>query len=236
MKKLSFLLIIISTLHAFSQEKNQTEKPYIEVYGLSDTLVMPNKIWINILLAERDFKGKKSVEEAETEMIKKLEEIGIDTQKNVSVKDMGSNFKTYLLKQTDILKTKSYSVIVTDAKTTSKVFLALETIGISNVHVVKAENSDEKKIQLLINGKAAENARQTAESFIKPLHQKIGNAVQINNINIPNAAPVRVRGISSLSEIAVTAYGTNKNPYSEPDIEFEKIKISSTILVRFSLE
>ncbi|MEN2400670.1 SIMPL domain-containing protein [Flavobacterium sp. MC2016-06] len=232
MKILLFILFLFITLNGFSQEKNQTDKPYIDVSGQADTLVMPNKIWITVLLAERDFKGKKSVEDAENEMIKKLQEIGIDTEKNLSMNDMTSNYKTYLLKQTDIFKTKSYSIIVTDAKMTSKVFLGLESIGISNVQIEKIENSDAKKIQLLINGKATENARQIAESYSNPLHQKIGNALQISSMpNYSNqlagrVSGVTIRGISSL----------NKNENYEPNIKFEKIKISSSIQVRFLLE
>ncbi|TDW48539.1 hypothetical protein EV144_10347 [Flavobacterium sp. 270] len=232
----TFIICFVTTFTGFSQNKNLLDKPFIEVSGQADTLVMPNKIWINIFLSERDFKGRKSIEDTEMEMINKLKEIGIDTEKNITINDMTSNFKNYFLKQTDIFKTKSYSVIVVDAKTTSRVFIALETIGISNVHIEKIENSEEKKIQLLINGKAAENAKQIAESYSKPLNQKIGNAIQITNMNIPNQMYGQIRGISALQEVVVTAYRANKSSNYEPDIQFEKIKISSTAQIKFALE
>lgn len=235
MKKLFLALFIIATVNSFSQTKNLTDKPYIEVSGQADTLVMPNKIWINVLLTEKESKGKKSVEDLEKEMLEKLQEIGIDIEKNVSLNDMTSNFKNYFLKQTDIFKAKSYSIIVTDAKTTSRVFIAFESIGISNTYIEKVENSEEKEIQLLINGKAAKNAKQIAESYSIPLSQKIGNAIQIsNNINIPNQLTSRASGVAIRGMVSIS--NSNRSTNYEPDIQFEKIKISSNIQVRFLLE
>jgi hypothetical protein len=183
----------------------------------------------------KDFKGKKSVEDMEKEMIQKLESIGINTEKNLSLNYMSSNFKSYVLKQTDIFKSKSYSVLVTDANTTVKVFISLEEIGISNVRIEKVENTEEEKIKLLINGKAILNAKQTAESFVKPLNQKVGNAIQISNFEImPN------QFTEQLNEVVVRGYSSKiyetRSPNYESNIEFEKIKISSSVQAKFSLE
>jgi len=233
MKNILFALLIFININTFSQTKSIYEKPFIEVSGQADTLVLPNKIWINMLLTEKDSKGKKSVEDLEKEMIQKLKEIGINTDKNVSVSDMSSNFKIYLLKQNDVFKSKSYSVLVGDAKTASKVFLELEKIGISNVRIEKVENDQQKNIRLLINEKAVLRAKQIAESLTKPLSQKVGNAIQINNFeDISNQLMGNIAGI---------AIRTGGNDYSEesinqPNIEFEKIKIVSNVQVRFLLE
>lgn len=234
MKKLLTLFILVS-INSFSQTKTSIDKHFIEVSGKADTLVIPNKICINVLLMEKDFKGKKSVEEIEKEMIQKLESIGINTEKNVSLNYMSSNFKNYILKQTDIFKSKSYSVLVTDANITAKVFISLEEIGISNVRIEKVENTNEEKIKLLINGKAILNAKQTAESFSKPLNQKVGNAIQISNFeNMPN------QFTGQLNEVVVRGYSSkiygNRSLNYESNIEFEKIKISSSVQAKFLLE
>lgn len=234
MKTLLILFMLLS-IHSFSQSNNSIDKLFIETSGKADTLIIPNKIWINVLLMEKDFKGKKSVEEMEKEMIQKLESIGINTEKNLSLNYMSSNFKNYILKQTDIFKSKSYSILVSDANTTAKVFVGLEEIGISNVRIEKVENTEEEKIKLLINGKAILNAKQTAQSFVKPLNQKIGNAIQISNFEI---MPNQFTG--QLNEVVVTGYSSkiygNRSPNYESNIEFEKIKISSSVQVKFLLE
>jgi len=233
MKNLLFTLLLFVTINAFSQDKSTNNKPFIEVTGQADTLVLPNKIWINVLLTEKDSKGKKSVEDLEKEMILKLKEIGINTEKNLSLNDMTSNYKFYLLKQSDILKSKSYSVLVADAQTASKVFIGLEKIGLSNVQIDRVENDQQKNIRLLINAKAILRAKQVAESFSKPLNQKVGNAIQINNFE-----DISNQFTGNLAEITVKARGSfySESPADEPNIEFEKIKIVSSVQVRFLLE
>jgi hypothetical protein len=81
-----------------------------------------------------------------------------------------------------------------------------------------------------------ENAKANAVSFTKPLNQKVGNAIFIGNRNnfssqlSGSTAGIRIRGAASQSkkEIQDKDYETN--------IQFEKIKISSEIIVRFALE
>ena len=147
MKKTFFLIAILTSFITFSQEKNFIDKPYLEVQGKADTLVTPNRIYIDVLISEKDVKGKKSVEELENDMLTKLKSLGIDVDKNVAMQDMMSNYKKFFLKQTDIQKSKSYSILVYDAKTTAKVFIGLEEVGLSNVRIDKLEHSEEKNHQ-----------------------------------------------------------------------------------------
>ena len=149
MKQFTQVVILFISLTVFSQEKNFIDKPYIEVDGKADTLVVPNRIYLEVLITEKDTKGKKSVEDLESEMFIKLKEIGVDVNKNVYMKDMASNFKKYFLKATDIQKSKSYSLLVYDATETMKVFIGLEELGISNVTIEKTEHSEFNKIQKL---------------------------------------------------------------------------------------
>jgi uncharacterized protein YggE len=235
MKKIILLAIILTSITTFSQEKNFIDQPYLEVQGKADTLVTPNRIYIDVLVSEKDTKGKKSVEELESEMLAKLKSLGIDTEKNVTMQDMMSNFKKFFLKQTDIQKAKSYSILVYDAKTTAKVFIGLEEVGISNVRIDKLEHSEEKKLQLVMNSKAMENAKANALSFTKPLGQNVGKALLvIQNQSVAyrgNANQIRIRGLA-LQEVA---YKSKSSEYNE-NIEFEKITIASDINVRFALE
>ena len=236
MKKIILLLVVFSNTLIHSQEKNFIDKPYLEVQGKADTLVTPNRIYIDVLISEKDTKGKKSVEELESDMLTKLKSLGIDTEKNVTMQDMMSNYKKFFLKQTDIQKAKSYSILVYDAKATAKVFIGLEEVGISNVRIDKLEHSEEAKLQLLMNTKAMENAKANAISFTKPLGQNIGKALYIGNVNnivsqlSGSAAGIMIRGASTIKKYDMQAQDYNTN------IEFEKISISSQIGVRFALD
>lgn len=233
MKQLTQILILSISMTAICQEKNFIDKPYIEVEGKSDTLVTPNRIYIDVLITEKDTKGKKSVEDLEKEMFTKLQVIGVDVKKDVFMKDMLSTFKKYFLKSTDIQKSKSYSILVFDATQTTKVFIGLEEIGISNVNVEKTEHSESQKIQLKINSKAIENPKATAESYLNPLNQKVGKAIFIGHINTTNMLQGNVSGVLIRGNRSL--YEQESKGYISP-IEFEKIKISSEVGVRFIIE
>jgi hypothetical protein len=234
MKKIILLLVVFSSALLHSQEKNFIDKPYLEVQGKADTLVTPNRIYIDVLISEKDTKGKKSVEELESEMLSKLKSLSIDTEKNVTMQDMMSNYQKFFLKQTDIQKAKSYSILVYDAKSTAKVFIGLEEVGISNVRIDKLEHSEESKLQLLMNTKAMENAKANAISFTKPLGQNVGKALLINqgkNNFYRGNNKLLIRGVA----LQDSGYKTKAQDYNE-NIEFEKITIASDISVRFALE
>ncbi len=126
MKYLSCLLIVFLAHTAFAQTKNFLDVPYLETTGRVDTSVVPDRIYLNILLTERDTKGKMSVEELENQMAKQLEALGIDLKKQLFLTDVASNFKKYFLKQTEVLKAKSYSLLVYDGRTAGRVIVALK--------------------------------------------------------------------------------------------------------------
>jgi hypothetical protein len=104
-----------------------------------DTLVVPDRIFVTIILQESDSKGKISLENLESSMEKALQNNGVKITEDLSVSDMSSNLKKYFLKQKDILKSKSYSLLLHNSEIALKVFVALEKEGISNVYLDKTE-------------------------------------------------------------------------------------------------
>jgi len=122
-------------------------------------LVTPNKITLKIILSEKDTRDRVSIEEMEFKMVAGLKSISINTEDKLTISDMLSNYKTYLLKQKDILKTKEYQLVVSDAATLSKVFLQLENMGISNTSIEKVEHTELESIKNICRTKAIENAK-----------------------------------------------------------------------------
>ncbi|MBP6100095.1 MAG: SIMPL domain-containing protein [Flavobacterium sp.] len=232
MKKITLLFILIISASSFSQTKNFLDLPYIETAAKVDTLVIPDRIYLNISFFEKDSKGKMSVEELENKMNEKLKEIGINTEKQLTLNDLASNYKKYFLKQQDVQKNKNYTLLVYNAQIAGKVILALEEIEISNVFLEKTEYSKAEEMILILKGEAILKAKNQAIAMTKPLNQKLGNAIYIsdysNNINLLNGkvSGIQIRGNRSLE----------KEKYEPINIEFEKIKIESEVKVTFKLE
>ncbi|MDH4403701.1 MAG: SIMPL domain-containing protein [Flavobacterium sp.] len=234
MKKIVLLLPLLFITKNFSQTKNFIDLPYIETSAKVDTLVTPDRIFLTILITEKDTKNKTSVEELESKMNLKLKSLGIITEKQLTLNDLTSNYKKYFLKQQDILKTKSYSLVVYDAKTASKVIAALEEEEISNVSLEKTEYSKTEQLLLLLKGKAIVKAKNTAVALTKPLNQKVGNTIYISDSNssVSNMLSGRVPGV----QIRGFANMNAESDYDPIDVAFDKIKIETQINVNFKLE
>lgn len=234
MKKLTFLLIMLfSFILANSQAKNFIDQPYIEVSGTADTLVTPNEIYIRILLSEKDTRDRVSIEELEQKMVTALKGLGLDSEKDLTTSDMTSNFKHYLLKSKEVVKTKLYTLKVSEAATASQVFIKLEEIEVSNTSIERVEHSDLDNLKNRMRTKAIVNAKERVVSLTNPLNQTVGPAIHI--VDTDNfisqqiqgrAAGIQIRGMSSFV-----------NNFSElPKIEFEKIKVTASITAKFILK
>lgn len=234
MKRLFLLgLALIMTQLSFAQvgTKNFIDQNYIEVNGKAKIEIVPDQIYLNINLSEKDTKNKESVDKLEKEMLNTLTKIGLDIEKQVSVVDFTSNFQTYFLKKKDIMKSKSYQVIVHDTKTLSNLYRSLEEIGISNINIEKVDHSKIEALKLELKVKAIKSAKAKAKALTAALDQEIGKAIYINESSYstyqarPHDKRMMIRGVSSL-EMADAA----------PQIEFEKIKLECQLMVRFELK
>lgn len=230
MKKIFFLIsVCLLSMSIFSQTKNFIDQPYIETRAKVDTLVSPDRIYLSFLIAESDTKGKISVEELENKMAETLKSLGINLEKQLMLNDLASNFKKYLLKQQDVLKTKAYTLIVYNGLTAGKVIVALEKINIANVNLEKTEYSKIEELQLKLKSQAILKAKKQAEVMLTAINQKAGKAIFIADENLFYSGDARDMGIQM-------AYASKVKEYEPIEIQFEKIKVESTIRVNFIIE
>jgi len=233
MRKLIFAFVFGIFFQLVDAQKNFMDQPYLETSAKADTLVIPDRIYISINLNEADSKNKKSVEEQERTMQSVLKRIGINTEKDLTLSDLSSNFKQYFLKGQNIVKIKMYSLLVHDAVTAGKVLIELENSGISNVSIESTEYSKADELILELKSNAIKKSKITAEKLAEPLGQKIGKALFISDSNsVANALQgqvvgVKIRGYSSL-------YGSSAE--SPIFSEFQKIKFNVEVNVKYQLD
>ena len=223
------LFLLITSLKNYGQNKNFIDQPYLETTARVDTLVTPDRIYLSILITEADTKGKTSVEKLENKMADKLETLGIDTEKQLMLSDLASNFKKYFLRKVDVQKDKEYSLLVYDAVTAGKVILGLESIGISNVNLTKTEYSKLENLKIILRQLAVKEAKKQAEAMVLPLDQQLGSALFISDLN----TGILNRYQGRVAEVKVFKDGDMDQPV---EIEFEKIEVESTVNVKFSIQ
>ena len=221
---------ILFSLSLYAQaEKNFIDQNYIEVTEHSDMEIAPDGIYMKILVNEKDVKGK-TLAEIEKSMISKLQEIGIDVTKDLAVKDVSSNFKNYWILKTDIVLSKEYQLRVHDAKTAGKVIVELQQLGISNVSIDHIDNSKIEDFRRQVKVKAIQSAQEKAQALSEAIHQTIGRAIYIQELNYNPYNYLQAQPLN------MTVRRIADNTLVEPDIEFQKIKLDYSILVRFELK
>ena len=231
-------IILVSILIVFSwqgraQYKNFIDQPYLETKVEVDTLVTPDEIFLRIHIKEKDSKNKKSVEEQEVRMEKKLKSLGIDTKEQLTLADAGSNFKDYFLRKNNVLKDKVYMLKVGSAEMAGKVLVGLESIEISNVDLQKVQYSKLKSLQLDLKKLAVQKAKKQADALLAPLGQKSGKAIHITDVNSYGYASYanESRGMARMS---IT--DGMQEEYAPITIDFEKIKVQSSVSIKFTIE
>lgn len=229
MFRITILLIAfaISGLHA--QTKNFIDQPYLETTAQVDTLVVPDKIYLSIYISEKDTKDRTSVEELENRMEAKLKQLGIDTKKQLSLGSLSSNFKDYFLRKTGVLKSKYYALLVYDALTAGQVIQGLESIGIANVNFQKAEVSNLEALKISLKGKAVAKAKVQAETMLNPLGQQIQKAIFISDLNNVSYEYI---GRPRMQEMTMA----KADGFEPIDVDFQKVKVSSTVSVKFAID
>jgi uncharacterized protein len=233
MRHILITLLLLSTSILFAQtgEKNFIDQNYIEVTGKAEMEIVPDDIYVGIVINEKDFKGKM-LSDIEKSMFEKLKELNIDISKDLAIKDLISNFQYYWFIKADPRLVKEYHLLVHDAKTAGRVFIELQKLGISNASINRIENSKIMDYRREVKIAAIKAAQDKAKELTLAINQDIGRAIyiqEIENRNLSGAnSNIAIRGYSQQP-----VYGANM---AGPDIEFEKIKIEYNMLVRFDLK
>ena len=237
-KTLILFVLLSFSFAGFAQsgQKNFIDQNYIEVTGKAEMEIVPDMIYLKIQLSDKDNKDKLSLPEIEKKMMAMLSEVGVNMEKDFSLIDFISNLKPSWFKSNVVLS-KQYQVIVHDAKTLQKIFFEFQKLGISNVSVEELDHSKIEQYRKDAKVNAIKAAKEKAELLAAALGQEIGKALYIqevdnqspflaSNVLTGNMAGVKVKKAAFDSSIDDAAI----------DIEFDKIKIESAILVRFELK
>lgn len=233
MKKLLLTIAVLFAGISFTsaQSKDFIDQNYIEITGRAEMEVAPDEIYLNITINEKDNKGKISVEQQEKDMFRRLTAIGIDIEKDLTVQDMASDLKTYLLKKNAVMTTKSFQLKINSTEMLSKVFQTLGEAGIADVSIAKTAISNIQELRKEARIQAAKAAQENAASLAEAVGRKLGKALYIQDSGY---TPRYYTSNIALAKSTVMADGAVEE--AMPSLEFEKIRIEMSVLIRFALE
>jgi uncharacterized protein len=233
MKKNNLIVLLLFTATIFAQ--TQPQKPYIEVTGIAETAITPNEIYLDICIKERTEKGKKlTIDFLENQLKGALSKIGIPKE-NLFISDVNSVLAKTGWWTEEILSIANYSLKVNGADKLKLVFESFKKMHISDVQITKATHSNIIEIKKKNRIKAIKIAKEKADYLLTAIGEQTGKPLIVNEINTGNQSSFvntnYINQNSSYSMIKVKSSGLR-----EKAVAFEKIKITSSIYVKFQIK
>jgi uncharacterized protein YggE len=204
----------------------------IVVTGKAEKEVVPDEFFIRIVINESQLKQRQTVEQLETEMIRNLKSLGVDTDKNLKIGNMSSAYKDYLFNRNTPRTSATYELKVDGIALLGKVYQSLGSLGISNMNITRLGHSKLKEFQNELRIEAMKNAKEIASALAEAVGQSAGKAVLITDYNNDLYMPAP----SARGEVMMMRGYTDTAALYETELEFREIKLSYSVSVKFALE
>ena len=231
MKKLILTTAIALTfLTGFSQVLDTRKK--IEVTGAAEQEITPDEIFIAISLQEYMTTNKKkiSIEELEKQLQTAVIKAGI-ANTDFMINNI-SSYQNYWEKKKNpmFLASKQYTLKVKDLTKLNDIISDVDPKGIAYTNVESYSHSKLETYKKDLKIKALQNAKEKANSLLNGIGEKMGGAMDIQEIYNEYAPQPMYRNTMSMK----TQSAEDAAPM--PDIDFKKIKLSYQIRAVFEIK
>lgn len=228
MKRL--ILMAVAALVAFPAlaQVQEAFPSYIQVYGRAEKEIVPDEFYLQIVINERDSKGKISVESQQRDMIAALKRLGVDVDKQLKVANLSSEF----FKRKTSVATAKYQLQLGSSAEVARAWRALDELGISNVSILKVSHSEIDRYKEEVRVEAIRNARANAATLAEAIGQKVGRCFYIYDSNSNILPAVYDNAVLMRSAKAAGAV----EAVEEDPLEFKTLRLEYGVQAKFVLE
>ncbi len=231
MKKIILLVCMICSFQIQSQndQTDSCEQPYIEVTGTAKREVVPNRIFITILLKEKTIDKKTyTIQQQENALRSIIESLNIGMDK-LALSDSNSQIFYKRRREKGVVLSKEYVLEVSTLQQLNSVFESLNNNNIKEASVTKTEHSEIIQIRKEVRIDAIKAAKEKAEYLLSAIDEEIGSPIEISE-DI---------GTGSLSPYSNGENRANSRYLSESslnDVNFKTIEVRFSYYVRFGIK
>ena len=202
---------------------------YIQVNGRAEREIAPDEFYLQIVINERDSKGKVSVESQQRDMIAALKRLGVNVEKQLKVANLSSEF----FKKNTSVATAKYQLQLGSSAEVGKVWQALDGLGISNVSILKVSHSQLERYKSEVRVEAMRNAKQNAATLAEAIGQTIGKCFYVYDSN-NDVMPVFYNNMAVMR--SAKAFDAAEVAAEEEPLDFKTIKLQYSVQAKFVLE
>ncbi len=234
-----FGIALTTTTMSFGQNKIENEeKSYIQVIGSAEKEIVPDEIYINIIIREKYVnKEKLTIESQEENLKSNLKEIGVDLN-NIFLSDANADYVRVNWRKQDVLTKKNFTLKVSDATSVGQVFLQLEKLDITDAYISKVNHtkldSFKKEMKIL----AIKAAKNKADYLLTAIGEQTGKILIVQELEngIKPEAGITIGGSRSEgTEYIIDGIQVRGKAQAE-ELQFKKIKIQAFINVKFGIK
>lgn len=237
-KKLFTAISFVVALSTYAQTiQAPIEKPYIEVTGVKEMEIVPDEIYIGIVIRERmEDKVKITIEEQETKLKESIKALGIDIA-NLSLSDANADYLRIRWKTKDVILQKDYTLKVSNAVTVGKVYLELEKLDIKDAFISKVTHSKIEAFRKEARIAAIKDAKDKADYTLIAIGEQTGKPLIIRENAFFDNTTTRLTSHNYLYDEKEMSYGsTYGGSTGKEEVQFNKIKINISIYVKFEIK
>lgn len=236
MNQLTILCLLFLSTLAYGQTTTQAPEKtaYIDVTGTAEKEVIPDEIYIQIIIREKYVnKVKVSIEEQEVKLKNALKTIEIDLS-NLFLSDANANYVKVSWQKKDVLTKKDYTLKVTNATEVGKVFQELDKLEITEASISKVNHSKIDSLQQEVRVLAIKAAKEKADYLLAAIGEQTGKPLIVTEAPITlSRQDIARMPVRSASLGTSSIEGSDQKAY---EIDFQKIKLSASIYVKFSIK
>lgn len=240
LKQLLTMAFLLTTILTYGQTNNPKteEQPYIEVTGTAEKEVVPDEIYIGIIIREKYVnKVKVTIDEQEEKLKNAVKSLGIDLT-NLYLSDANADYVKVRWQKKDVLTKKDYTLKVANATTVGQVFQELEKLEITDAFISRVSHSKLDSLRKEVKIIAIKAAKDKADYLLAAIGEQTGKPLIIKEneiLPLSNISGVNVRGSRSDEELYYVD-GIKVRDKENDEIQFQKIKLQTSIYVKFSIK
>lgn len=232
-----FVLILISISAQLQAQERSSDKSQrtISVTGVAEKEIQPDIIYFTISLKEYQLKtgSKFQMSELENQLIKSVEKAGLDkeslTVENVYGYNYSWNKKT---ENKDFMARKQFQLKLPDAKKLTVILSKIDPKAIEYVRVSQYTHSRLQELNQELQVEAVKDAKAKAEALLKPLDEKVGKVLEVNE-NQQNFQPIYYKSYQNSRVMSAT---DDESASIESDLDFKNIKLKAEVHIVFLIQ
>jgi hypothetical protein len=180
-------------------------------------------------------KEKVTIESQEKLLREALTTLSIPIS-NLSIADANADYVKVSWQKRDVLTKKEYLLKVGNATTVGKVFQELEKMKIQDGSIDHVSHSAIDSLRKQVRIEAMKAAKEKSDYLLNAIGQKTGKALIVSELENNTVTRSDLARMPARAANKMFSDGAFESLEREPEIEFQKIKLSYSIYTKFTIQ